>query len=284
MATRTGSVLSSDPRAQAQAASIGATIDKNGWWYKDGKRLDPQTADAMVNAAGSGIGGLSDEGHGAKSRGWLSDTVNRNESWLKPVAVGAASLLGSPALGAAVAGGWNYSKNHDLGKAALDAGMTYGGGKLLSGAGKALGKIPGATAAGNAIKGSGIGQAVSNVGDFAKGITIPGMGGVSDALKGSLAGLAPKGVGGGGLSGIGDFLKDYGLPAASLANAAYLGQKSNNYAELAGANADSRWKAQGPLREKGIAGLLKPVPVNLSDLETQRRSGNPFSTPLSVGG
>lgn len=255
---RTGSVLSSDPRAQAQAASIGATIGPDGWWTLNGKRLSPQEADRLVNAAGSGVGGLSDEGHGA-GRGFLGETYDRNKSWIDPVAIGTASAFGGPLGGALASGGLKYANTHDLGKSALSAAGGYGAGKL---AGGLLSKIPGA-------------QAVT---DKLKGLTIPGMGGVSDALKSA---LSPKGLG-----AAGDFLTgNNGLNALGLAqgaNAAYLGQKAGNFADLAAKGADERWRSQAPLRQKGIAGLLTPQPIDVSGLEAQRRVGNPFAVaPLT---
>jgi len=71
----------------------------------------------------------------------LGGVLDANESWLKPLAEGALSFVPGvgPALSAGVGAAWNYSHNHDLGKAALEGGLTYGGGKLLSGLGGKLG-------------------------------------------------------------------------------------------------------------------------------------------------
>ncbi len=126
-----------------------------------------------------------------------------------------------------------------------------------------LGKVPGVSAAGDALK----------------GLTIPGLGGVSDALKGA---LSPKALG-----GVGDFLTGNGglnaLGLAQGANAAYLGQKAGNFADLAAKQADDRWKAQGALRDKGIAGMLKPQPIDLSGLQAQRQVGNVFAKAIPLG-
>src|SRR3990167_2945626 len=181
---RTGSVLSSDPRAKAQAASIGATISPDGWWYKDGKRLTPQEADALTQQAGSAIGGLSDEGHGQpggfRIGGGVGALWGRNKKDIAKFAPLALNLI--PGIGtlaaAGLSAGINYGANHNLGQAALSGIGSYGG------AGKLLSKIPG----------------VGAVTDWAKGLTVPGLGGVSDALKGALpklGGLLPKNAGGG---------------------------------------------------------------------------------------
>lgn len=220
---------------------------------------------------------------------WLSVALHNNSKILKPIAIGAGTLLGSPALGAAIAGGWNYADNHDLGKAALDAGLTFGGGKLLQGAGDALGKVPGVSSATDAI------------GNVARGVehAVPGLSTLSDtlghlpqnvqSLLTPVATGAPQAASGLSLPGLGDigtFLTgNNGLNALGIAqgaNAAALGQKSSNFGDLAAKGADARWNAQAPLRAKGIQGMLAPAPIDLSGLQAQRQVGNPFARPVPL--
>src|SRR3990167_4400145 len=145
---RTGSVLSSDPRAKAQAASIGATISPDGWWYKDGKRLTPQEADALTQQAGSAIGGLSDEGHGQP---------------------------GGFRIGGDVGALWERNKG-DIAKYGLPVAGAVLGGPLLGAAGGALSKIPGVGAVTDWAKGLTV-PGLGGVSDALKG-ALPKLGGL----------------------------------------------------------------------------------------------------------
>ena len=233
---RTGSVLSSDPRAAAQAAAIGATIGGDGWWYKDGKRLKPADADALVNASGAGI---------------------------------------SAAL--------NYAAHKDPLKAALAGATSYGAGNI----GKAIGKIPGAQSVQDVlakIPGAG---AIQKFGGAVKDLIpqgkLPGAQSVQDLLAQAAGGL------GGAAQGAGQWLGgDGGMNALGLAqgvNAAALGQKSNNFADMAAKNVDELWKQKAPLRVAGIAGMLNPKTEDTSALQRISARGNPFADrPQPMGG
>lgn len=85
----------------------------------------------------------------------------------------------------------------------------------------------------------------------------------------------------------GDFLGgNSGLNAlsiAQLANAAALGQKSSNFAEMAGKNVDEFWKQRAPLRVGGIAGMQAPPVADTSGLRQTSARGNPFANrPVAV--
>ena len=66
--------------AQQQAASIGATIGPDGWWYKDGQRLSHAQADQLVADAGTAQDNLKDWGSG---KGTFRDIYDREPQWLK---------------------------------------------------------------------------------------------------------------------------------------------------------------------------------------------------------
>jgi len=257
-----------------------------------------------------GAGQLPGTAHGA-----VTDVVQRNESWLKPLATTLASTLGTPALGAAVGGAWNYADNHDLGKAALDAAGTYGVGKLASGLGNAAGNLVPQSVKdlGTNIANSAVGQAVGHAGQaiansplgqaYDTGIkqpiqsvaqTIAGAAGPMGAA-GGLGGIKIPGftqgggqpVSVGGLAGqVGNFLTGNNgmnaLGAAAAANAAYLGQKSSNYAQNALDTQQRLFDAKGGLRSAGIAGMQNPTTPALADLGAQRQVGNPFAKPIAV--
>lgn len=117
---------------------------------------------------------------------------------------------------------------------------------------------------------------------------LPG-GKVINAIGGPIVSSAGKALGlGGGSSAPGVAPVGGGanplLVAAGAANAANLGQKSSNFADLAGKSADAAWNAKAPLREAGIAGMLHPQHADLSGLAGQRMAGNPFAKPIAIGG
>src|SRR3990167_9556443 len=261
--TRTGTVLSSDPRAQAQAAAIGARIRPDGWWedIRTGKRLTPREADERANAAGAGISGLSEEGHGKpggfRIGGDIGGLWERNKTDIAKWAPLALALI--PGVGPLAAGGISaglkYGATHVLGDALKSGGLSALGGaaaKLpgVSAVGRTLGKIPGAKA---------IGKVASNVGSFwDKNIKQP---------LGDLPGVSKLGdILGKGAGAAGDFLTgNSGLNAlglGQLANAAYLGQKSSNFADLAGQSAERSYRERAPLRAAGLAGM-QAAPITL---------------------
>ena len=268
-----------------------------------------------------GAGQLPGTAHGA-----VTDVVQRNESWLKPLATGLASTLGSPLLGAAVSGAWNYADNHDPTGALVDAAKSYGVGKLASGLGNAAGKLvpqsvkdlgstiansgvgqavgqaantigQAATNAGQAIGNSSVGQAwdqnvkqpVQSVAQTVAGAAGP-MGGAGGLGGIKIPGFTQGGgqpVSVGGLAGqVGNFLTGNNgmnaLGAAAAANAAYLGQKSSNYAQNALDTQQRLFDAKGGLRSAGIAGMQNPTTPALADLGAQRQVGNPFAKPIAV--
>ena len=278
--TRTGAIANSATSTvdEDQLAAIGGRRRPDGWWeVPDGnggwKKLSHKDADALVNAAGAGVGGQEAWGSG---RGWLGDTYDRNQKWLDPVLTATAGVV-NPALGAAMAAGLKYGKQHNIGDA-LKAGVTsYGVGKLAGG----LGKLPGAQSVQNfAAKIPGVeqlGKFGTAVGQTVKGLIpqgkLPGAQGVQDVL----AGLAPKGSG-----GIGDFLGGIAgaaLPIAQGINATDLLRKETEFANRALGTAETNWKDRAPLRTQGMAGLLKPQPVDLAGLDAQRMTGNAFARP-----
>lgn len=113
--TYRGTYETGDPRAAAQARAMGASIGPDGWWYKDGKRLDHNQADAMANTAGV----AADNAHQQWGTGDIWDR-NRNfvGNALKNVAPVAAALI--PGIGALAAGAIG-----GLGSA-LGAGIKHG--------------------------------------------------------------------------------------------------------------------------------------------------------------
>ena len=239
----------------------------------------------------------------------VTEWVQRNESWLKPVAVAAGSLFGSPALGAGIAGAWNYADTHDLGKAALDAAATYGFENVAKGLGNAAGDLvpQGVKDLATNVANSEVGQAIAKTGQAIAaspagqawdtgvkqpvqqvaqqvgqavgqipGVTIPGV---------TMRGGQPVSVG--GLAGqLGNFLTgNNGLNAlgtAAALNAAYQGAQSTEYAKNALKTQEDLFNQKGGLRSAGIAGMQNPVTPTLTALGTQRTTGNPFARPVPV--
>jgi hypothetical protein len=226
--------------AQQQAASIGATIGPDGWWYKNGQRLSHDQADALVNAAGTGTSGNAEWG----KTGFL----DRNP-WLRTVAPIWAGASGA------------YT-THDLTKP--------GGGMsalvhdpLEQAAAGVLGGVAGtaATRAATSALPRLAGSAPTNPAG-----TTP----IGPAPKGGLPGI---------LSGVGDFLTgNGGLNAGLTGIAALRGSQSTDYARGALQTAQDAYNAKAPLREEGIAGMLNPGAntPDLSGLAAIRSAGNPF--------
>lgn len=271
MALRTGAIANNAQSNvdEQQAAAIGATIGPDGWWYLNGKKLSHDEADRLVNAVGAGVEGQEKWGTGGiidRNRNFTGNLL-RNVAPLAGLIPGVGGLAAAGIGAAAGAAGRGIQKGTNIGDI-LKQGVQSGGSAY------GLDKLAGAASAG--AKGGGLlGGAKSAAG------AIPGV--LKPVPVGGLGGLIP-GLSG-GMGGVGDWLKDFGLPAAGVANAAYLGQKSGNFADLAAKQADERWRAQGALRDKGIAGMLKPQPIDLSALEAQRQNGNPFALkPMPVGG
>ena len=181
--SHTGSVLSKDPRAAAQAASIGATINNKGWWMKDGQHLSPEQADALTRQAGSAIQSDSGGVDGIPHGGFLGNAIERNRDFtgnlLKNIAPLAAFIPGiGPFAAAALAG---------VGGAA-GAGIQHGGnfGSILkngiSSASLASGISGGLSAAGGAAS-NGAGLA-GQIGSGLKGAATGYINGPSNAMKG----------------------------------------------------------------------------------------------------
>jgi len=53
--TYRGTYETADPRAAVQARAMGATIGTDGWWYKDGRKLGHNEADALANSTGKAV-------------------------------------------------------------------------------------------------------------------------------------------------------------------------------------------------------------------------------------
>jgi hypothetical protein len=171
----TGSVISSDPRAAAQAKSIGATIGGDGWWYKDGKKLSTKEADRLTNEAGTAITS-TDTAHGERARdiwgrgsdlvskgyaatglnkvkigGWVGDTYERNKGDIL-AAAGTVATGGNPLVGAAIKAGMEGAKRGASAKDTL-MGAASGYGAGVTGAG-----VAGAAKGAMTASGSGLGN------------------------------------------------------------------------------------------------------------------------------
>jgi len=184
----TGSVISSDPRAAAQAKSIGATIGGDGWWYKDGKKLSTKEADRLTNEAGTAITS-TDTAHGERARdiwgrgsdliskayaatplgkvrigGWVGDTYERNKA---DIAATAGTIVsgGNPLVGAAIKAGMQGAKRGATGGDALRGGIE--GYMLGSGVSGAMGGAANAGVAGTSkLAGAAKGFINPNLTDF----------------------------------------------------------------------------------------------------------------------
>ena len=127
MPPNTGSVISSDSRAAAQAKSIGATIGGDGWWYKDGKRLSTKEADELTRQAGTAITS-TDNAHGERARdfwGKGSDLITKGYN---------ATGLNKIKIGGAVGDIWERNK-YDIaaGAGALAMGNPFAGAAIKAG-------------------------------------------------------------------------------------------------------------------------------------------------------
>lgn len=188
MPPHTGSVISSDPRAAAQAKSIGATIGGDGWWYKDGKKLSTKEADRLTNEAGSAITS-TDTAHGERARdiwgrgsdlvskgyaatglnkvkigGWVGDTYERNKGDIL-AAAGTVASGGNPLVGAAIKAGMEGAKRGATGGDAIKGGVS--GYMLGSGVSGAMGGFANAGAAGTSkLVGAAKGYMNPNLMDF----------------------------------------------------------------------------------------------------------------------
>lgn len=198
-----------------------------------------------------------------------------------PLALNAIPGLGTAAaagLGAAI----NYGANKNLGQALGAGGLSALGalGGKIPGVQRvqdALAKIPGAG------KVTGFVDKMGGLGQFLPQGKLPGAQSVQDILAGlggnlgQAAGAAGNWLGGnGGMNALG---------AAQGLNAAMLGQKSSNFADMAAKNVDEAWKQRAPLREAGVAGMLNPKTVDTSALRRISARGNPFAErPTPVQG
>jgi len=184
----TGSVISSDPRAAAQAKSIGATIGGDGWWYKDGKKLSTKEADRLTNEAGTAITS-TDTAHGERARdiwgrgsdfvskgwknsgldkvkigGWVGDTYERNKGDIL-AAAGTVASGGNPLVGAAIKAGMQGAKRGATGGDAIKGGVS--GYMLGSGVSGAMGGFANAGVAGTSkLAGAAKGFINPNLTDF----------------------------------------------------------------------------------------------------------------------
>ncbi|NBV62683.1 MAG: hypothetical protein EBR73_16780 [Rhodobacteraceae bacterium] len=157
MGARTGAVdeTLNRPLAEKQAASIGATIGSDGWWYKDGRRLSHNEADALTRQAGTAAENLGAWGKNRDIWGRASDLVSKGwaatplgqikiggdvggflERNKADIAAGVGTILsgGNPLVGAAIKAGLEGAKYGATGlDAAKGAFSGYGTGTLASG-------------------------------------------------------------------------------------------------------------------------------------------------------
>lgn len=157
MGARTGAVdeTLNRPLAEKQAASIGATIGSDGWWYKDGRRLSHDEADALTRQAGTAAENLGAWGKNRDIWGKASDLVSKGwaatplgqikiggdvggflERNKADIAAGVGTILsgGNPLVGAAIKAGLEGAKYGATGlDAAKGAFSGYGTGTLASG-------------------------------------------------------------------------------------------------------------------------------------------------------
>ena len=134
--TYRGTYETGDPRAAAQARSMGATIGTDGWWYKDGRKLGHNEADALANSTGKAV----DNAHQQWGTGGFVDR-NRNfvGNALKNVAPIAGILTGGTAgvalggLGAALGAGVRKGTNiGNIAKTGVENAMLTSSGQNLA--------------------------------------------------------------------------------------------------------------------------------------------------------
>lgn len=134
--TYRGTYETADPRAAAQARSMGATIGADGWWYKDGRKLGHNEADALANSTGKAV----DNAHQQWGTGGFVDR-NRNfvGNALKNVAPIAGILTGGMAgvalggLGAALGAGVRKGTNiGNIAKTGVENAMLTSSGQNLA--------------------------------------------------------------------------------------------------------------------------------------------------------
>jgi hypothetical protein len=157
MGARTGAVdeTLNRPLAEKQAASIGATIGSDGWWYKDGRRLSHDEADALTRQAGTAAENLGAWGKNRDIWGRASDFVSKGwamtplgqikiggdvggflERNKADIAAGVGTILsgGNPLVGAAIKAGLEGAKYGATGLDAAKGALSgYGAGTIASG-------------------------------------------------------------------------------------------------------------------------------------------------------
>ena len=183
MGARTGAVdeTLNRPLAEKQAASIGATIGSDGWWYKDGRRLSHDEADALTRQAGTAVENLAEWGKNRDIWGRASDFVSKG--W-------AATPLGQIKIGGDV-GGFLERNKADI---AAAAGTLLSGGNPLVGAAIKAGLegakygATGLDAAKGALSGYGAGTMASGLQGATKA-ALRSTGGVMDTAKAAYGGF-----------------------------------------------------------------------------------------------
>jgi len=134
--TYRGTYETGDPRAAAQAKAMGATIGSDGWWYKGGKKLSHDEADALAKSTGT----AADNAHQQWGTGDIWDR-NRNfvGNALKNVAPIAGILTGGVGgvllggLGAAAGAGVRHGTNiGNIAKTGIDNAMLTSSGQGLA--------------------------------------------------------------------------------------------------------------------------------------------------------
>jgi hypothetical protein len=188
MGARTGAVdeTLNRPLAEKQAASIGATIGSDGWWYKDGRRLSHDEADALTRQAGTAAENLGAWGKNRDIWGRASDFVSKGwamtplgqikiggdvggflERNKADIAAGVGTILsgGNPLVGAAIKAGLEGAKYGATGLDAAKGALSgYGAGTIASG-------LQGATKAALSSTGGVMDTAKAAYGGFGAGTT-----------------------------------------------------------------------------------------------------------------
>lgn len=206
MGSRTGAVdeTLNRPLAEKQAASIGATIGSDGWWYKDGRRLSHDEADALTRQAGTAAENLGEWGKNRDiwgrasdfvSKGWAAtplgqikiggDVGNFLERNKADIAAGIGTIAsgGNPLVGAAIKAGLEGAKHGATGLDAAKGALSgYGAGTMASG-------LQGATQAALSSTGGVMDTAKAAYGGFGAG-TAAAKQNASDTLAGWFGGTS----------------------------------------------------------------------------------------------
>jgi hypothetical protein len=150
------------------------------------------------------------------------------------------------------------------------------GGALVTGAGMS---VPDAATMSPSALAAAANATPGTVGSAAAALPGAAAVGAGTKLASNVVGASNPSTSSNPVGGVSSLLNNIPLDALAVAqgaNAASLGQESNDYAQQAANDATSRWNAQAPLRTAGIAGMLNPTsPFSAPSLP----KGNPFAPP-----